>query len=50
MEKINNYYVDSNNNKWNCDKFTKEEAMIASKTLQNHDKIRNQQKVLCIFT
>ena len=35
MEKTNNYWTDSNNNKWNCDLYTKEQAEKYSKSLVN---------------
>ena len=35
MKKINNYWVDKNNNKWNCDSFTEEKAIKNSNTLIN---------------
>ncbi len=36
MKQVNNYWVDeNNNNKWNCDYYTKERAQKLSKTLNN---------------
>ena len=35
MEKTNNYWTDLNNNKWDCDIYTEEQAEKLSKTLIN---------------
>jgi len=35
MEKINNYWVDDNNNRWSCDLETEESSQIKSNTLIN---------------
>ena len=35
MRKVNDYWVDSNNNSWNCNYYTKEKAEELSKLLKN---------------
>ena len=35
MKKLSNYWVDKNNNKWNCNIYSQEEAKKYSKTLVN---------------
>jgi hypothetical protein len=35
MKKIDGHWADENNNKWDCDKFTKTEAVELSKTILN---------------
>jgi hypothetical protein len=35
MKRIGNYWVDSRGNKWSCEVFTKDKALIASKTCIN---------------
>lgn len=35
MNKINNFYVDENNNRWDADIYTKKEAMTYSESLVN---------------
>ena len=41
MEKINNKWIDENNNSWNCFFYTEERAIELSKTLSNCSDCRN---------
>ena len=41
MKKVNNNWVDDNNNSWNCDFYTEEQAEKHSKTLSNCSYCRN---------